>query len=182
MPGSAWHLTGCRSAEAHSHLLTLHKQVALPFGTFEEVLADAVNAPVRAELEGLMANMDTGRLTSARALVKRLKCPEPLKSQLADRMREAGLPFPGDAGEERWDAAWRAITGVWASKWNERAFLACRKAGLKHADLNMAVLCQQVRPFVQCVLLKVLERRALFFSGGLQLLLRAKPAPCRSPR
>jgi phosphoenolpyruvate synthase/pyruvate phosphate dikinase len=50
----------------------------------------------------------------------------------------------GDAGEERWEAAWRAITGVWASKWNERAFLACRKAGLKHADLNMAVLCQQV--------------------------------------
>ena len=35
---------------------------------------------------------------------------------------------------------------MWASKWNERAFTACLKAGLKHDDLSMAVLCQAVVP------------------------------------
>lgn len=42
--------------------------------------------------------------------------------------------------------AWNAITGVWASKWNERAFTACRKARLDHNDLSMAVLAQRVVP------------------------------------
>ena len=39
---------------------------------------------------------------------------------------------------------WAAITGVWASKYNERAVLSCRKAGIKHEDVSMAVLCQPV--------------------------------------
>ena len=34
---------------------------------------------------------------------------------------------------------------MWASKYNERAVLSCRrKAGLKHEDVSMAVLCQPV--------------------------------------
>ena len=33
---------------------------------------------------------------------------------------------------------------VWASKWNEIAYLSCRKAKLNHEDLRMAVLVQEV--------------------------------------
>lgn len=69
--------------------------MALPFGTFEQVLADPLNTPIRAELEGLMASMEMERLASAKALVKRLKCPAALKASLADKMSAAGLPFPG---------------------------------------------------------------------------------------
>ena len=41
---------------------------------------------------------------------------------------------------------WHAIKAVWASKWNTRAVLSLRKAGLQHHDLQMAVLCQPVVP------------------------------------
>lgn len=33
---------------------------------------------------------------------------------------------------------------VWASKWNERAYLSCMKAKLNHEDIRMAVLIQEV--------------------------------------
>ena len=49
--------------------------------------------------------------------------------------------MPGDGAAAK---AWAAITGVWASKYNERAVLSCRKAGLTHEDVSMAVLCQPV--------------------------------------
>lgn len=75
-------------------------------------------------------------------------------------MRAVGLPFPGDEGEARWNQAWAAITGVWASKWNDRAFLACKKAGLQHENLSMAVLCQQARAPGPAVALSGAERGA----------------------
>jgi alpha-glucan,water dikinase len=33
---------------------------------------------------------------------------------------------------------------VWASKWNERAYLSTRKVKLDHSNLSMAVLVQQI--------------------------------------
>ena len=38
-------------------------------------------------------------------------------------MQTAKLPWPGDEGEKRWQQAWMAIKKVWASKWNERAYM-----------------------------------------------------------
>lgn len=38
------------------------------------------------------------------------------------------------------------VQGVWASKFNERAFLSMRKVGLDFRDLRMAVLVQRVVP------------------------------------
>ena len=43
-----------------------------------------------------------------------------------------------------WQQAWRAVCGVWASKWNDRAWLSRKARGIKEADLKMAVLLQQV--------------------------------------
>lgn len=54
----------------------------------------------------------------------------------------AGIPW----AEHQWDGTWSAIKKVWASKWNDRAVLSLRRAGLSHALLQMAVLCQQVVP------------------------------------
>ena len=56
----------------------------------------------------------------------------------------AGIPRP--ESEERWAAADRAIIGVWASKFNDRAFYSMRKVGLNFMDLRMAVLVQRVVP------------------------------------
>ena len=57
----------------------------------------------------------------------------------AGRLGPASRGATGDAA-----LAWAAITGVGGSKYNERAVLSCRKAGLKHEDVSMAVLCQPV--------------------------------------
>ena len=65
-------------------------------------------------------------------------------SELKVAMTSSGMPWPADEGEERWGQAWRAITRVWASKWNERAYFSTRKVKLDHADLSMAVLVQEV--------------------------------------
>ncbi len=56
-------------------------------------------------------------------------------------MSRAGLSWPGD-----WEKAWSRIKQVWGSKWNERAFLSRQKLGLRHEDLFMAVLIQEVVP------------------------------------
>lgn len=48
--------------------------------------------------------------------------------------------------EGQWEGTWAAVKAVWASKWNERAVLSLRRAGLSHAALQMAVLCQEVVP------------------------------------
>ncbi|XP_054788378.1 alpha-glucan water dikinase 2-like isoform X3 [Prosopis cineraria] len=50
----------------------------------------------------------------------------------------------GNEDEERWSCSWQAIKQVWASKWNERAFLCCQKAKLNHDNICMAVLIQEV--------------------------------------
>ena len=54
-------------------------------------------------------------------------------------MEKTGLP-----GIENWSAAWTCIKRVWASKWNDRAYLSRRVRGIAHQDLFMAVLIQQV--------------------------------------
>lgn len=40
--------------------------------------------------------------------------------------------------------AWKAICGVWAAKWNDRAWLSRKAIGMKDANLKMAVLLQEV--------------------------------------
>ena len=52
------------------------------------------------------------------------------------------MAVPSDS----WGQLWAAIKAVWASKWNERAVLSLRKAGLDHGQLQMAVLLQAVLP------------------------------------
>lgn len=53
-----------------------------------------------------------------------------------------------EASSGAWGKAWRSICGVWASKWNDRAWLSRKARGIKDADLKMAVLLQQVRLFL----------------------------------
>ncbi len=68
-----------------------------------------------------------------------LKEPPELVSSLRIVMEESGLGW-----HENWDDIWSCIMRVWASKWNERAFVSRRKQGMADDDLYMAVLIQQV--------------------------------------
>jgi alpha-glucan,water dikinase len=64
-----------------------------------------------------------------------------LKTALQQTMTSSGLEWPTD-----WEKTWNRIKQVWASKWNDRAFLSRTRMGIPHESLFMAVLIQQVVP------------------------------------
>lgn len=132
--------------------------VALPFGTFERVLADPANAALAkavaaAEKELAAAPPGSGvppALATLRSAIEtQLKAPPALVAAVAAAAETAGLIAAGawaDASSEGWAQAWAAVTEVWASKWNDRAWLSRRAQGVPDGDLFMAVLLQQVIP------------------------------------
>eukprot|EP01025_Chloroclados_australasicus_P029393 TRINITY_DN2937_c0_g1_i13.p1 TRINITY_DN2937_c0_g1~~TRINITY_DN2937_c0_g1_i13.p1 ORF type:complete len:933 (-),score=168.34 TRINITY_DN2937_c0_g1_i13:30-2582(-) len=127
--------------------INLPPSVTLPFGTYEEVLAQDNNKNVAKELKQALKEVSKGPsqyLPKCRELVMQLNMPEAIKVQLEICMKDAGIPVPEN--QERWDMAMEAIKGVWASQYNERAFFSMRKVRLSLRQLRMAVLVQRVVP------------------------------------
>jgi len=117
--------------------------LALPFGVFERTLADASNREIRGKYEALLTTIEQNRtavLTQVRALLLGLTPPRPLQDSLMTTWQQSGLP------PVPWEQAWKGIQRVWASKWNERAYLSRRARNIPHDELLMAVLIQQVVP------------------------------------
>ncbi|KAK3231095.1 hypothetical protein Dsin_002976 [Dipteronia sinensis] len=121
--------------------------VAIPFGAFETVKSEAANKDIANKISHsykLVQSGDLSRLQAIKEAVLQMSAPSSLTYELKSKMRSSGMPWPGDEGEQRWNLAWRAIKKVWASKWNERAYISCRKANINHNDLCMAVLIQEI--------------------------------------
>ena len=138
-----------------SKSIKLPPSVALPFGTFDAIMNVPENAAVKKELETLVTQLEAYDSTDGsgfKALIGDVKaCIGKLQptAELSNTMKAAfeaeSLAWPGDLlTTSQGQKAWKTILGVWASKYNERAVLSCKKASLKHADLSMAVLCQPV--------------------------------------
>jgi alpha-glucan,water dikinase len=126
--------------------INLPASVALPFGVFEKVLSSAPNREAAKRCEELAAKADTdasgsAALSTLRETILSLSAPDELRAALREDMASSDLPWPDD-----WERAWHCIKRVWASKWNERAWLSRRRMGLPHNQLYMAVLVQQVVP------------------------------------
>jgi alpha-glucan,water dikinase len=125
--------------------IQLPVSVALPFGVFERVLQLGLNREVARCYQPLTLqsarDADEKALAALRECVLTLNAPPELPTALHAVMNTAGLPWPDD-----WDTAWHRIKQVWASKWNDRAYLSRRRMGIPHEDLSMAVLIQQVVP------------------------------------
>jgi alpha-glucan,water dikinase len=122
----------------------LPASVAVPFGAFERILKLAINHEAAKRYHQLVKQLATGApetLAALRETVLTLHAPEALPAALHDAMNTAGLPWPDD-----WEKCWQGIKRVWASKWNERAFLSRQHQNLPHENLFMAVLIQQVVP------------------------------------
>lgn len=52
----------------------------------------------------------------------------------------------GEFGVDEFEQAWHTIKRTWASKFNERAYLATKKLGVSLNQIFMAVLVQKVVP------------------------------------
>eukprot|EP00898_Chlorokybus_atmophyticus_P006193 jgi/Chlat1/6575/Chrsp45S05941 len=123
---------------------------AVPFGTFEQVLDEPENKEVKAELQRLIKAVDEtdedtieASLQAVRNHVMNLKSTKGLEEQLKAEMKSAGMEVPEG---ERWEASFTALKGVWASKWNTRAWISVRNVGISHDDLRMSVLVQRIVP------------------------------------
>jgi alpha-glucan,water dikinase len=77
-------------------------------------------------------------------LVLHLQVPGELRQQLAAALKESNIPVP--ESEQRWGMAIEALKGVWASKYNDRAFYSLRKCGIEADDVRMAVCVMRVVP------------------------------------
>jgi alpha-glucan, water dikinase len=118
------------------------KSVALPFGVSEKVMGLPSNktvAETSARLISLIPSDRPKTLEALRGEMLKLNAPAELKTQLQSVMAKANLSWP-----ENWDEAWMRIKQVWASKWNERAYLSRRAMGIPDESLYMAVLVQEV--------------------------------------
>ena len=132
--------------------IRLPPSATLPFGTFEAVLDDAANAAFKKTIAASNAALEAGArgaaavaaLEAAAAAARELSIPQPLKSALADKLLETGVPVP--SAEAEWDLALAALRSVWASQFNELALVSMRRVGLPRSALRMAVLVQRVVP------------------------------------
>ncbi len=120
----------------------LPTSAAIPFGVAEKVLELEINKETAGHVNKLLRDVEEQPAEVLSEIRKRLlvlKEPPELVSSLRIVMEEAGLGWTDD-----WEALWMCIKSVWASKWNERAFVSRRKQGMADDDLYMAVLIQQV--------------------------------------
>jgi alpha-glucan,water dikinase len=124
----------------------LPRSVALPFGVFEKVAAQEENKAVFDQYQTLLGSLRESSdvvpsdiLAGLKQAISQLKAPADLVDALQGTFTQAGLLWPED-----WKSPWSCITRVWASKWNERAYLSRQTMGIAHEDLIMAVLIQEV--------------------------------------
>lgn len=119
--------------------------VAIPFGVFEKVLSEERNREVRKRHEELTARIkqepedNVGNLLSElRKTILGLEPVEELFTSLKTVMESSDLPWLSNREE-----AWLCIKKVWASKWNERAYLSRKANSIPHDALLMSVLIQK---------------------------------------
>ncbi|XP_010439039.1 PREDICTED: alpha-glucan water dikinase 2-like [Camelina sativa] len=118
---------------------------ALPFGTFENALSDHSNKDVARKISAFKDSLNRGDLTKLKAIqeaILQMSAPMALRNELINKLRSERMSSLGD--ELGWNRSWMAIKKVWASKWNERAYVSCKKTRLDHDAVCMAVLIQEV--------------------------------------
>ncbi len=130
----------------------LPDSAGLPFGVFEKVLAGPANKELAERHDELVRRLKeepesphTGLLEEIKTAILALNAPDELISSLHAVMEISGLAGPAGLGwSEKWDDIWTCIKRVWASKWNERAYLSRKANGIPHKNLVMSVLVQRV--------------------------------------
>ncbi|MBF0336741.1 MAG: hypothetical protein HQL05_02820 [Nitrospirae bacterium] len=119
--------------------------VVIPFGIFDHLMQLPVNADVKRLYDNqvnALATTDqclTAALDAIKQTIMSLTPPDALFQALTDTMQQEGISPPDD-----WTEGWRCIKQVYASAWNERAYLSRRNMGIPHEALSMAVLIQGV--------------------------------------
>jgi alpha-glucan,water dikinase len=122
---------------------------AIPFNVHEYFMSLSENKSIAEEIEEYIEKIQkaikkeiiSDLLTKCRELTLKLKFVENSETvQLKQRLLKFGIK------PNEFDLAFKAIKSVWASKFNERAYIATSKVGISLNDIRMAVLCQKIIP------------------------------------
>jgi alpha-glucan,water dikinase len=122
---------------------------AIPFNVHEYFMNLEENKSIAEEIEEYIEKIKIAikkekiseLLTKCKELTMKLKFVEnPETKQLKERLLKFGIK------PNEFDLAFKAIKSVWASKFNERAYIATSKVGITIKDIRMAVLCQKIIP------------------------------------
>jgi alpha-glucan, water dikinase len=124
----------------------LPTSVALPFGVFEKILAEKNNTEVAKKHYELIWRVGkvaedekSDVLSKLRETIMCLNAADEFITALRRVIHGEGLEWPQD-----WNEVWTCIKKVWASKWNDRAYLSREANGIPHNTLLMSVLIQKV--------------------------------------
>jgi len=110
----------------------------VPFGMFEEVLKDPLNEGVAEDIEELVQE---GNLAKVREfVVEEVELPAKLEEAVIAELKTVGAPL---AEKTPWQ---KALKGVWASKWTDRAVSSRKQMGVPEDALMLAVLAQPLQP------------------------------------
>ena len=122
---------------------------AIPFNVHEyfmslnenKLIADEINKNIKKIKNENKKEIITDLLKKCKDLTMKLNFVENNETiQLKNRLLSFGIK------EEEFNSAFESIKSVWASKFNERAYLATYKVGINISDIKMAVLCQKIIP------------------------------------
>ena len=122
---------------------------AIPFNVHEYFMSLDENKTIAEEIDeyiekikmAIKKDIISDLLTKCKELTMKLKFVENSETkQLKERLFKFGIK------PNEFDLAFKAIKSVWASKFNERAYIATSKVGITINDIRMAVLCQKIIP------------------------------------
>ena len=122
---------------------------AIPFNVHEYFMSLDENRSISEEIEECIEKINnetrkekiSNLLKKCKDLTMKLKFVENSETaQLKDRLIRFGIK------SNEFNMAFKAIKSVWASKFNERAYIATSKVGITLNDIRMAVLCQKIIP------------------------------------
>ena len=122
---------------------------AIPFNVHEYFLNIDKNEKIKEEIEeytnkiskAIKKEIISDLLLKCRNLTLELNFEENDETlKLKNKLINFGIK-PND-----FNLAFKAIKSVWASKYNERAYIATNKVGITLNDIRMAVLCQKIIP------------------------------------
>ena len=122
---------------------------AVPFNVHEYFLSLKENKNIKEEIDeyiekigkGIKAELIRNLLEKCKNLTKNIKFVENSETiKLKNRLLKFGIK------ENEFKEAFNAIKSVWASKFNERVYIATSKVGITLYDIKMSVLCQKIIP------------------------------------
>jgi alpha-glucan,water dikinase len=126
------------------------RSAVIPFGVFEKVMSHPDNKHIAAEYKRLSEKelhasaSPLKVLEDLKGLIKQLNAPIEMVNTVKQALVDSEIIEQGQLDGAEWDAAFMALKGVWASKWNDRAYYSCKKAGIGVEFVQMAVLVQRL--------------------------------------